>query len=79
MEEERMELSARERERLKVLHELEEGHVRQREAAHRLRLSTRQVRRLLVRLRAAAPMPISRSASTAGTGCVFAAGTCGQA
>jgi hypothetical protein len=51
MEEERIELSARERERLKVLHEVEQGHLRQIDAAHRLRLSDRQVRRLLERLR----------------------------
>jgi hypothetical protein len=51
MEEERIELSAKERERLKVLHEIGQGHLRQIEAAHRLRLSDRQVRRLLERLR----------------------------
>jgi hypothetical protein len=51
MEEERIELSARERERLKVLHEVEQRHLRQIDAAHRLRLSDRQVRRLLGRLR----------------------------
>jgi hypothetical protein len=51
MEPERIELSARERERLKVLHEVEEGHLKQIEAAQRLRLSDRQVRRLEVRLR----------------------------
>jgi hypothetical protein len=53
MEEERMEMSARERERLKVLHEVEQGHLKQVEAAQRLRLSDRQVRRLLERLRTA--------------------------
>jgi hypothetical protein len=52
MEEERIELSARERERLKVLHEVEQGHLRQIDAARRLRLSARQVRRLLRRLHA---------------------------
>jgi hypothetical protein len=36
---------------LKVLHEVEQGHLRQIDAAHRLRLSDRQVRRLLGRLR----------------------------
>ncbi len=51
MEEERIELSARERERLKILHEVEQGHLRQIDAADRLRLSDRQVRRLLGRLR----------------------------
>jgi len=51
MEAERIELSARERERLKVLHEIEQGHLKQIEAAQRLRLTDRQVRRLQVRLR----------------------------
>ncbi len=51
MEQERIELSQRERERLKVLHEVKQGHLRQVEAAGRLGLSTRQVRRLLVRVR----------------------------
>lgn len=52
METERIELSARERERLKVLQRVEEGHLKQVEAARRLRLTARQVRRLQVRLRA---------------------------
>jgi hypothetical protein len=43
-------LSTRERERLKVLHEAEEGHLKQIEPAWRLRLNDRQVRRLQVRL-----------------------------
>jgi len=51
MEEERIELSARERERLKVLHEVKRERLRQIDAARRLRLSDRQVRRLLERLR----------------------------
>jgi len=51
MEPERIELSARERERLKVLHEVEQGHLKQIEAARRLRLSDRHVRRLQERLR----------------------------
>jgi Helix-turn-helix domain len=51
MEPERIELSARERDRLKLLHEVEEGHLKQIEAARRLRLSDRQVRRLQMRLR----------------------------
>ncbi len=51
MKEERIELSERERERLKVLHEVEQRHWKQREAAERLRLSVRQVRRLLQRVR----------------------------
>ena len=53
MEPERIALSGRERERLKVLHQVEEGHLKQVEAARRLRLTDRQVRRLQARLRAA--------------------------
>src|SRR5574337_1042365 len=49
---ERIELTQRERDRLKVLHEVSEGHLRQVDAAERLRLSDRQVRRLLGRVRA---------------------------
>jgi len=45
-------LSERERDRLKVLHEVQEGHRQQLEAAQRLRLTDRHVRRLLARLRA---------------------------
>ena len=44
---ERIELSQTERDRLKVLHEVEQGHLRQGEAGRRLGLSERQVRRLL--------------------------------
>ena len=51
MEQERISLSMRERERLKVLQQVEEGHLKQIEAARRLRLSDRQVRRLQARLR----------------------------
>jgi len=51
MEQEVLGLNGRERDRLKVLHEAEKGHIRQREAAEQLRLSERQVRRLLARLR----------------------------
>jgi transposase len=51
MREERISLSVRERERLKVLQQVEEGHLKQSEAARRLRLTDRQVRRLLARLR----------------------------
>jgi hypothetical protein len=51
MREERIELSERERDRLKVLHEVKQGHLKQVEAALRLRLTDRQVRRLLARLR----------------------------
>src|SRR5216684_1976825 len=52
MEPERIELSTKERDRLKVLHEVEQGHLKPVEAARRLRLSYRQVRRLQARLRA---------------------------
>ena len=52
MEPERIELSQRERDRLKVLHEVEDGHLRQVDAARRLSLSDRHVRRLLDRVRA---------------------------
>ena len=46
---ERIELSATERERFKVLQQVEEGHLKQIQAARRLRLTDRQVRRLQVR------------------------------
>ena len=48
---ERIELSQRERDRLKVLHEVERGHLTQVDGARRLQLSDRQVRRLLSRVR----------------------------
>jgi transposase len=51
MKEERIELSQRERDRLKVMHEVERKHLRQREAAERLGMSARQVRRLLRRVK----------------------------
>jgi hypothetical protein len=92
MEPERIELSTRERERLKVLHEVEEGHLKQIEAARRLRLTDRQVRRLLVRLSREAgclaysgkmSVPVCtvlawklRSAWTVCTGCASAAVIC---
>jgi len=50
--EERIALSQRDRDRLKVLHAVEQGERTQVEAASQLRLSDRQVRRLLVRVRA---------------------------
>jgi hypothetical protein len=46
MEEERISMSQTERERLKVLHGIEQGYWTQVQGARRLRLSTRQVRRL---------------------------------
>ena len=45
-------MSQSERERLKVLHQIEQGHWRQVEGARRLQLSTRQVRRLQRRVSA---------------------------
>jgi transposase len=52
MGEERIELRQRDRDRLKVLHEVERGHLKQVEAAQRLGLSPRQVRRLERRVEA---------------------------
>ena len=52
MKPERIELSQTERDRLKVLHQVKEGHLRQVEAAGQLALSDRQVRRLLRRVQA---------------------------
>ncbi len=49
--EERIALSGRERERLKVVHEIGQGHLKQVEASQRLRLRVRQVRRLQRRWR----------------------------
>jgi hypothetical protein len=46
MEQERISMSRRERERLKVLHEVKAGHLTQVEAAKRMRLTSRHVRRL---------------------------------
>jgi transposase len=51
METERMALSQRERDRLHVLHEVRGKQLTQREAARRLKISDRQIRRLLVGLR----------------------------
>jgi len=51
METERIELSQRERDWLKVLHEVEQKHLTQREAAQRLKRTDRQVRRMLLRIR----------------------------
>src|SRR5713226_4172742 len=51
METERIALSQRERDRLRVLHEVEQGHLAQIEAARRMKLTDRQVRRLLRGLR----------------------------
>ncbi len=44
MREERIELSQRERDRLKVLHQVEQGYLTQAEAGQRVQVSARQVR-----------------------------------
>src|ERR1700739_670824 len=51
METERITLSQRERDRLKVLYEVNQKHLTQVAAAQRLKVTDRQVRRLLLRLR----------------------------
>jgi len=51
METERIALSQRERDRLKVLHEVQQKQLTQVAAAERLKVSDRQVRRMLLRLR----------------------------
>jgi transposase len=51
METERIALSQRERDRLKVLHEVQQKQLTQLAAAERLKVSDRQVRRMLLRLR----------------------------
>jgi Homeodomain-like domain len=48
METERITLSQRERDRLKVLHEVRQRHLTQVEAAARLKVTDRQVRRMLL-------------------------------
>jgi len=51
METERIALSQRERDRLRVLHEIRRKQITQSEAARRLKISDRHIRRLLVELR----------------------------
>src|SRR6202167_353456 len=51
METERIALSQRERDRLKVLHEVKQKHLSQVAAAERLKVTDRQVRRMLLRIR----------------------------
>jgi hypothetical protein len=51
METERMALSQPERARLKVLREVQQKHLSQRAAAERLKVTDRQVRRMLLRIR----------------------------
>jgi predicted ArsR family transcriptional regulator len=50
METERIALSQRERDRLRVLHEIRQKQITQSEAASRLKISDRHIRRLLVEL-----------------------------
>src|SRR5438270_1722257 len=52
MPEDRLEMSQKERDRLKVLHEASKGQITQRQAAEQLRCSERQARRLLKKLKA---------------------------
>ena len=51
METERIALSQRDRDRLRVLHEVKQKHLTQVEAAKRLQVSDRHVRRLLLAVR----------------------------
>ena len=51
METERIALSQPERDRLKVLHQVQQRQLRQRAAAARLQVSDRQVRRMLLGIR----------------------------
>jgi DNA-directed RNA polymerase specialized sigma subunit len=48
MEAERITLNQRERDRLRVLNEIKQKHLTQMEAAQRLKISDRHIRRLLV-------------------------------
>jgi transposase len=50
-EQEQLRLGTRERDRLKILHEVEQGHLKQREAALQLGMSERGFRKLLARYR----------------------------
>src|SRR6202165_327262 len=50
METERIAMSQRERDRLRVLHEVKQKHLTQREAARRLKVTDRDVRQLLIRI-----------------------------
>jgi len=57
METERIPLSQRERDRLKVLHEVKQKHLSQVAAAVRLKVTDRQVRRMLLRIASAGMVP----------------------
>ena len=51
MGEDRFEMSQKERDRLKVLHEAGKGQITQKQAAEQLRVTERQVRRLMQQIR----------------------------
>ena len=51
MEEEKLLLTQRDRDRLKVLHEVRKGHLTQRQASAQLKLSDRWIRELLLRMK----------------------------
>jgi transposase len=51
MEEEKLLLTRRDRDRLKVLHEVGKGHLTQRQASEQLKLSDRWIRKLLLRMK----------------------------
>jgi|HubBroStandDraft_1064217.scaffolds.fasta_scaffold71886_2 transposase len=51
MEEEKLLLTQRDRDRLKVLHEVQKGHLTQRQAAEQLKLTDRWIRKLLGRMK----------------------------
>jgi hypothetical protein len=50
MEEEKLLLPQRDRDRLKVLHEVQKGHLTQRQASQQLKLTNRWIRKLLLRM-----------------------------
>src|SRR5580698_4024920 len=51
MEEEKLLLTQRDRDRLKVLHEVRQGHLTERQASAQLKLSDRGIRKLLLRMK----------------------------
>jgi predicted DNA-binding protein (UPF0251 family) len=67
METERIALNQRERDRLRVLHEIRRKHITQCEAAKRLKISDRHIRRLLVELRKPTTQPMDSSSSVSST------------
>ena len=65
-------LSGKERDRLKVLHEMQGGHLTQGEAAGQLGISDREVRRLLARIAAEGDRRSGASAAGKGVEPAFA-------